>query len=410
MLSAWIHEIKGLVRLQITGYYLERFLNLCSREDIRLYYVKRVDIDCMRVSVTVSDFRRLRAFARRSRCRVHIVGREGAPFFLRRFRRRYALWGGAVLFLLLLYILSSRIWVIEMTLGAGIDGRELMRNLEDLGVRPGVASASVDVDKVRQELFKRMDGLSYVMLNIMGNQMEVLAQPRTLQPEILDENAITDIVAAQDGVLTKLDVRGGTALKKVGEAVLKGEVLVTALMEPTKEEALPRLVHSMAEVEARTWRKTTRKLSLMTKKKAYTGTEHKKYALLIGKTRINLYLGSSISRYSCDKISKIDRVRLSEYLSLPVALITETYIPYDGQDEALPAGQVELYMQEKAQQSLKGQIKGEIKSITYQIEEQSGAAVLTAKAECLEDIGAEVVDERKIEDVLPKQGEEQGKE
>lgn len=405
MLLSWIHNMEGLVRLQVTGSYIERFLNICARNDISFYAVHRVAVDEIMVSVSTQDFRKLRRFACKTHCHVHIIEKRGVPFLVRRFRKRYVLWGGMGAFCILLYVVSSYIWVINVSFPEGISGQQLMDELAALGVHTGVRVSSIDVDSVQSKMMEKFEKLSFIALNINGNELDIDLQVRKEKPVMVDTDAISSIVARKTGVITKMNVKSGFPLKKVGQTVLQGEMLVSALMEPSREDAQPRLVYSLADIKARTWYESCRKLSLGTKLKAYTEKTKTKYALLFGKTRINLYFDSSISGDSCDKIIEVKRIKISDYLSLPVALVKQTFKSYEPQEETLDAAQVSAYMEQKARQELEKSIDGEIVTVTYKMKTEGRAATLYTAAECLEDIGEEVVDDRKLEDIIKKEEE-----
>lgn len=400
MLLSVIHNFGGLVRLRIKGSYLERFLNICAKNDICFFSVHRISIDEMTVSVSAQDFKKLRSFARKTRCRIHIMEKHGLPFILRRFRKRYVLWGGLFFFCALLYILSAYIWVINVKFPEGIDGHQLMDDLAALGVHTGVRASSIDVDAIKSKMMEKNEKLSFIALNISGNELEIDLQVRKEKPVMMDTYAISSIVAKKDGVITKFDVKSGYPLKKTGQTVLKGEMMVSALMQPSREDAQPRLVHSMADIQARTWYNKARKLNLNTKRKLYSGEEKTKYALVFGKKRINLYFDSSISADSCDKIVEVKRIKISDYLSLPVALVKQTYVFYETSEETLDAKQVSAFMEIRAKQQIEAIIDGEIVSINHKIKSEGNSAVLYTSAECVENIGMEVVDDRKIEDFL----------
>lgn len=91
------HFIKGCVIIRVNAKHPERLLNLMRENGVpvrRVYGEKRGEVQ---LAITPRDFKRLRPLARAANCRVHIVGRDGAPFALNRLWRRPVLWAGTLL-------------------------------------------------------------------------------------------------------------------------------------------------------------------------------------------------------------------------------------------------------------------------------------------------------------------------
>lgn len=391
----WIRLLGGMVTVRVRGAELERFLNACMRHGVRLRNIRRTNIDELTARLPVRDFFRLRACVRRTHCRVHILRRHGLPFLLRSLRGRYALWTSALLLCAVIYVLTSRIWVIETSFPEGVDGYAVMRELEALGIRAGTPVGSIDRQAVRLHMMNRFDFLSFFSVNFEGNCMQVetgAAQSRLEQP---DADTITAVAAAKGGLITRVDAWQGTPLVKAGDVVLQGDRLVDAVVQPTAELGRPRLVPASADVWAHTWQKGERVLARKFKTRRYTGRVRTRYALIIGKTRINLYSDSSISRESCDKIETTIPFRLSGTVRLPAALVTQTLSFYTEEDAA--------YSEEQAKQLLEygtvrrirnGMSEGSMEQFTGQLTCREDAAVLSWKAECFEQIGAAVADGR----------------
>ena len=87
MIRSFIRWLKGYVKLRIEGYSPERFLNLCSFHQIYIWGLAPVG-NGYEMYMSVSDFRKLRPFVRKTHTRVVLYRRCGFPFFLARHRKR----------------------------------------------------------------------------------------------------------------------------------------------------------------------------------------------------------------------------------------------------------------------------------------------------------------------------------
>lgn len=400
-----LYLLAGTVRIQVRGAAIERFLNLCSRHDIRLRRIVRIDIDELQASISVSDFRRLRQCMGRSGCHVHLLNRRGAPFVVHRFRKRYALMSGFLVLAALCFVLTNFIWSIDLRVPDGVSGYAATKNLQILGLSTGVRIQAVDFKAVRAELCELMPELSYVTMQLRGNSLRVDLFARLPKPVAADKEAATSVVASRAGVITKISAYEGNALKKVGDTVTQGEMLVSAVMPPTTEQGRARLVHAAADVEARTWHEITARRAIANTEKRYTGKEKTQFALVFGKKRVNLYFGCGISAIGCDKIVEESHVILANNLELPIRLVRQTYRYYDLVTERGSAAVTRAEMEENTRSLLSAQIDGTITKASTAFQQQGSGAELTLYAECSENIGCEMVDTQELPTPQTAEGE-----
>ena len=406
MFKDFLRYLQGDVRIRVRGAAIERFLNLCSRHDIALYGIERVAIDELHATLRLADFKRLRGYMGRTGCRVHLLRRRGAPFMAHRFRKRYMLFGGAAALGGLCWVLMSFLWVIHMTVPDGVSGYDLTHNLRELGVYPGAYIGAIDARAVRSEMMYRMPELSFLSLNLHGNRLEVEAHARRPKPGMVDKDIPTSVYAAKPGLITKMTVTEGTPVKKVGETVEQGEMLVSSIKLPTGEQGVARKSHATAEVEARTWYTVTARRPPVAKVKRYTGEETSRYALVFGKRRVNLFLGGSVSEENCDKTVSESKIVIADSLEVPVKLQKMTLRAYDGADTAVNLEAVRAEMEQAAKDRLAAQINGTVTACSTAFRELPGGGFeLTLYAECLEQIGEEAVDTQALP--VPEQPEKE---
>lgn len=407
MISNWIRLLGGMLTVRIRGAELERFLNICTQQRIRLYRMERIAIDEMRAQISLRDFYRLARQRKRTRCRVHILQRRGFPFLFHKMRRRYALWVGLLLMSVVCYELSARVWIIQTTFPQGVDGYAVLEEMEQLGIGIGTKSASIDAHAVKIHMMTTLDDLSFFALNIDGNTLSVETAAATPTPEVDENKGVRDIVAVRDGVIVKQVIRRGTEKYKLGDAVLAGTILVDALVEPKGELGTPRLVDANADIWASTRYYKTRKMALTADKKNKTGASKTRYAICFGKTRINLYFGSSLTQGNCDRIISIESVQMNDHLVLPVSLYRETITCYTTQPVTHDAQEMQARLEYGVRRAVSREItEGNISSMQADLSTDGDAAVLHAVVWCYEQIGEAVEDGRTEADLPQTQDEE----
>ncbi len=410
MLKRLLRSAGGEVRVRVTGTPLERFLNLCLREEVRLRALERQDWDRMECTLTLHDFRRLRPKMGRTGCRVHILRREGLPFLLRLMRKRIVFSTGFLALAGVLWALQSHLWILELKTPPGVSSAELSRALAEEGVSVGMRLDDFDDRAVQRRLMLKMDSISYVTFNRIGNHMIVEAHAKQEHEPPRDDSGITSVVARRAGQIVRVTPTGGWPVVKAGDIVATGEKLIDALMPPSRdiEGLTPRLTWSGGEVIARTWYQNVILRPMTVLHKQYTGKTTTQYALIWGKHRINLYLGSGICGAGCDKIIEVNYLSVTDGLTLPVALVRQTYrwyepAPFVQEEEAL-----RQEVEARALEALAGEVRGEITSHTAAARiTEAGALEVRFSAEALEDIGEVVEDGQTLP---PPEGEAAGQE
>lgn len=399
MLERLLRSAGGEVRVRVTGASLERFLNLCMRENVRPRALARQDWDCMECTFSIRDLRRLRPRMGRTGCRVHIIQRSGLPFLLRALRRRVVFSAGFFALLAVFWALQTHLWIIELKTPPGVSSAELARALEAEGVHIGMRLSEFDDKTVQRQLMLKMDSISYVTFNRVGNHMIVEAHKKEEVAPARDSGGITSVVARRAGQIVRVTAQSGWPVVKAGDIVAVGEKLIDALVPPSRDrEGIgPRLTWSGGEVIARTWYETTYLRPLTALSKRYTGKTTTQYALIWGKHRINLYLGSGICGAGCDKIIEVSHFTIRDGLTLPFRVIRQTYRWYEPVEESFDAEAVRQEVEARAVESLTDRLEGELTSYssTGQLTER-GALEVFFRAEALEDIGEVVEDSQTL--------------
>ncbi len=326
MILGIINYVRGSVRIEIQGAAIERFLNLCAQNQIDFWDVRRIAPDLAQATVRISGFRQLRRFTRRAMCSVRIVGKRGVPFQARRLRPRAALWGGAALCALLLWVASQMIWTIDASNCDQSLQPEALELASQAGLRPGAPARQVDGDQVRDYIMTHSDKFSFVAVNIRGSWAQIIAQGRTPTPEMTPVDQPCDIVADKTGVIVSMQVKAGVAMKKVGETVVEGDILATGTIVSAQGEVYQ--VHAMADVELRTWRTLRSVMPTQLTAKIPTGRSKTRWALVIGGRRFNLSFIEKEPFQWYDTFIEKKFLRLTKNTVLPVALVRQQYVEY----------------------------------------------------------------------------------
>lgn len=384
----------GTVTVKVTGAETEAFLNRCTRETLLLRNVTPVSEFAVEVTAAGWEYRGLRQLAEQMQCEIAGVSRQGLPFFLLRFRRRYALLAGAVLFLILTIVGSHTILTVDVTGNETIPDEVIISQLRLCGVSVGTWGPSVPIRAVENRMMRAMNELSVFSLNLYGSRAEVIVREGDPVPEVRQEEVPTDVVSAASGVITHIEAWQGDALFQEGDTVCKGDILIAGRAFMDLEPMVPggdggfMLVHGEGRVLARTRRTMQAQMDLSAPVKTYTGEEKTRYSLSVMGHWMKFYENSGIPYENYDIISQLKSWTPVPGKQLPLVWQKETCRAYTLALAPLDEVQAEERLKQSLLDSLREAMdEGEILTTEYYTARKGDTLTVILQAECSEQIG-----------------------
>lgn len=386
MLTGLVNRLRGQVRIRAECAFPERVLNLCGARELAFWDLEWESPTAFTCRLSRRDWETLREAGKKLDCTFSLVGLEGAPYFLLRFRRRQALLIGLTGCALALFLGSFFIWEFRVEGNETVPTERILRALEKNGVGLGSFGLSLDGEDIRNHMLLDVPELVWIAVNVSGCRAEVQVRERSPAPVMIDRREPCNLVARRAGLVRKVQTIGGVSCVVPGSAVTEGQILISGVEDTDTVGA--RVLAGMGKVEARTWYGLTASMPLTVTEKRYTGREKTGLSLIFGTRRIKFFSNSSIDGAEYDKIT--DRRALSLLgVPLPVTVVTETWRFY----EAVPAARSAAEAEKAAEAILTAQLRemvepyGEVKSTLCSSRRKGDALAVTLSAECLEEIG-----------------------
>jgi len=319
---------KGHVRVKVTGFSLERFLNMAAFHGIYLWDVVRTP-EGVELNVTIKGFKMLKSYAKKTKCRTRIIQKNGLPFLLFRYRRRKLLMGGIIFFLLGLFVLSSFVWRIELEGNETLSHETLMVFLEEQGLRVGVPKLRLNDRNLQQSILNNFSQVSWADVHTRGTRTVVRVAEALPPQEVLDRQTPAHVMAANDGLITHVIAWSGAPMEKAGDVVRNGQMLVSGILElvPDTPDTPLVYVHAHAEVWARRYHPIEFTVPFVYFEKVFTGqtTANRTLQLLfLQNRRITLPSGGNTFA-SYDKITTYHQPGVSGNYPMPIILVTTHY-------------------------------------------------------------------------------------
>ena len=253
-----IHLVRfflGYVRFRVSGVFIERFLNLVSAKGIHLWGGIRKETDYSGY-VLRSQYGLLHPIARKTGLHMQIEEKFGFPVWKKKHKGRIGFAIGMLIFLLILHLMGSFVWTVQVQGNEQITEQEILSCMEDLGLKPGILRAKVKPRELERAALLQLKDLSWIAVNMIGSHVTVEVSERVKAPEMfLDSDMACNIVANAAGQIVSIRIYDGQSDRKVGDVVAKGDLLISGIMETQSGKTY--FVHSHGEILAQTYPQKT---------------------------------------------------------------------------------------------------------------------------------------------------------
>lgn len=383
------NAVRGWVELELTGDAPEEFFNLCARQNLGFWAVKKCDGGRWTCRTSFWTWPKLRSLAGRGSWTLKLLRRGGLPGLFWRLRYRWALLVGLAVCLSAVGIMSRFVLTVRVSGNQSVPTGTILSQLRARGVKPGAFGPGLDVRQIGHEVLLELPQLSWMSINVRGTVCEVLVREGTPRPELVEEDESAHIVAKYPGIVTRIDVTRGEQMVQRGQTVAAGDTLIGSWVDFKEPEYYQgdmggMLVRAAGRVRARTWHTLKAAIPLTGDAKVYTGREDSRWSAEIFGHSVKFPQRGSISYGRYDKIITY----YTAPLGLPIALRRETCREYETESRPVDP--------DRAADALKGELQerldalcdpSEVKRVDYKTETQDGLLVVTLLAECEQDIG-----------------------
>ncbi len=295
MIIRFYRILFGYLRVRFDGDFKERILSLCAHNGITLWSTKLKD-EKIESNISAREFKRLRSIVRGKEIRVHILKKVGIPFVTNRYKRRYGILAGVVSFFLIIGLMSEYIWIIDVNGNYKVTDEHILSACQSIGIKNGIRKDGIYPKVERERLMLKLEGIAWASLNIEGSRLTVnVTETKETEKET---EKFSNLKAKADGVIKKLDIVSGTSVVTVGQAVKKGDLLVSGIIETVDGT---RFVKSKGEVIALSQNEIVLKEEYKQKPLIFTGKIKTKRVLEIFGLRIPLYLGREKGIYEASE-------------------------------------------------------------------------------------------------------------
>lgn len=251
------------------GLNLGRFVRQAGEADIRLKAVRRRSATCISALVRECELPRLKEIAYAGGWKLTAGHRHGMGRGIQWVGGRWLAVSALCAALAALVICSQVVWSVEVE-GGGAYQADILGAVYEMGIQPPLLRRQVDLGALRDALEWRYPRLAWVECGWRGTALVIRPADGALPDAAQAEHAM-DVVAARDGVISRIVTVAGTPVVQPGDVVRAGEVLIRG--EERTYEGAVKPVAARGSVTARVWRSAEVRMSAVERVTSYTGAE-----------------------------------------------------------------------------------------------------------------------------------------
>lgn len=214
------------VTLFLSGYNLERWLNVISSKNVKIFSVIKRDVKNSEIEILLSDEKYVVEFLKSKNIEIVDKKYNGTAKMGKFLIKRLGIVFG-IFICFCLYIVGSRYTLkIEVVGNTQSSTEEIVNVLAENGA--GILSPlnSKTNDEIERIILDNFDEISLVSVVKRGSSLIVNIKEKLLNKEYEDLDKTNSLVATEDGIITEIKLIQGTLLVKVVDTVHAGDPLV----------------------------------------------------------------------------------------------------------------------------------------------------------------------------------------
>lgn len=219
---------KGKILVEIKILNTEKLLNLFWGKNIRVYKVKKRDFATLILEIDYLNYAEVKVLVESLGGRINIIKSAGFVFFLGNIKKKLSLVIGGLMFLCIIYYLSTYIWAIEVDVQQNIPPFEIRKQLNSIGIKPGIPKNSIDVKEIEKQLENISSEILWLRVRIEGSTLKVVVEEK-INPPQEQSYEYGNLVATMEGEVKRVYTFAGRAKVKSGQLVKAGDVVIEGI-------------------------------------------------------------------------------------------------------------------------------------------------------------------------------------
>ncbi|MHA6483730.1 sporulation protein YqfD [Paenibacillus sp. strain BS8-2] len=331
MKSQGVTWLRGVVVVHARGGRPEELVNQALGGGLSLSAIRWTSNDTLQFELSVGDFFKIRPYLRKTGCRIHVVKRNGLPFWMARAEKRMWFAGGLALFFAIIFLLSSLVWKIEVEGNTRISNEQILEAAKSEGLFTLQWSFRLqNTDVLSKKLVTALPGTTWVGVEKKGTKVRIQVVEMSL-PELASLNNPRHLVASANAVVTQIVAEAGKPLVRKNTRVQKGQTLISGIIG---NENYSKTVVAKGTVRGLVWYEYEVEAPMTQQTKVYTGEKKTKWFAVIGNRALQLSGFGDNPFGQSESVTREERVSWRDW-TLPFGRMKETILESEMQERTL---------------------------------------------------------------------------
>ena len=187
--------ILGYVRIKVEGYYIERFINICTTSKILIWSLKREKGVRLYLNIGIKDFFEAVKIAKKLKCKVRIIQKRGVPFFIHKYKKRKIFVITLLVITILIGISTKYVWNINIQIDSNMEMTGIEEDVKEAGLNVGMKKEKINVQEIANKIRLKRNDISWIGIELKGTNAIVRVVKAKEAPEIVDEKEYSNIIA-----------------------------------------------------------------------------------------------------------------------------------------------------------------------------------------------------------------------
>ena len=246
------HPLQSFVCLELLSAVPEEALSAVNQWNVAMYGIETVDPLTVRFWIKRSDLNKVLDYAQKHDENIKLIKTSGIYWKLKHWIKRPVMAAGIALLLFLTVFLPTRVLFLKVEGSVNVPRNRILEQARNCGIQFGASRREVRSEKTKNALLSAIPELQWVGVNTTGC-VAVISVREKWENDNTDQEkkGISGIVALRDGIITSCIVTKGTGLVSPGQAVRKGQLMVSGY---TDCGLFLQAVNAEAEIYAQTKR------------------------------------------------------------------------------------------------------------------------------------------------------------
>lgn len=383
-----IHTVFGEYTFKTEATSFSRLASLLMQEKINFWGSETKD-DSVFFCTSLFSAESVLNVAKQADINIELYKKHGLPFIFSRYRRRYGMLAGMVVFAFIIFFSQLFIWKIEINGNISLSDREIESALDGIGVHVGGFIPEIDRLAKANELLINCRELSSAAITVNGTHITVSVLERVSVPEIVPQNGFYNVISDYDGVVLDIDAADGTPEVREGDTVFKGELLINSFIEGNNGSFTP--THARGNVYAAVKESISVEIPMNRLTRVYTGNSAVRKAYRLLGYELPSFRGLNCDYEYFDAVVSERDIKLFGFIELPLRICRVTYIEYTPLYSDLSRKEAELFARDALNDKL-AELDCEILECESQLyfDEKKNVCLLKANALVKRNIAREV--------------------